>query len=367
MTAAAPGRRLPRRRGPAGCATLLVALSLAAACGGGSGDDDAAPAPTTGPTTTAAPETTTTAAPAPAGPLAPLTGLPAPDPSLLGRPALVVKIDNAPKGRPQAGINQADVVVAEKVEDGITRLFTVFHSTDADPVGPVRSARSTDIVLAAALNRPLFSYSGTNAAFQALVNAAPLVDVGHSRASSDYRRQRGRPAPYNLFSSTPALFRRAPAGAGPPSPLFRYRAAGAAPAAGAPAGGVRIEYRGANVTTVVEYAWDPGAGGWARTQNGSAHVDAAGARVAPANVVVQFAEYRDTGQRDTSGAVVPEAHLVGDGEAWVLTAGQLVRGRWSRPSEQAPTAWTDAAGAPIELTPGRTWVELPPPGSAAPR
>ena len=363
MTRVAPAGLGGRARRPGRRALPLVFALVLAACGGGSGDD--ATSPTSAPPPTVAETTTTEAPPAPSGPIAPLTGLPA-DAALLGRPALVVKIDNAPKGRPQAGINQADVVVAEKVEDGITRLFTVFHSADADPVGPVRSARSTDIVLAGALNRPLFAYSGTNAAFQALVNAAPLVDVGHTRAAPAYRRQSGRPAPYNLFSSTPALFGRAPAGAGPPSPLFRYRAAGAAPAGGSPAAGVRIQYVGANVTTVVEYAWDPAAGGWARTQNGTAHVDAAGAQVAPANVVVQFAEYRDTGQRDTSGAEVPEAHLVGEGEVWVLTAGQLIRGRWSRPSEQAPTSWAHAGG-PIELTPGRTWVELPLPGSAAPR
>ncbi|MGH9151205.1 MAG: DUF3048 domain-containing protein, partial [Acidimicrobiales bacterium] len=170
----------------------LVALCLVvAACGGGGdGDDDAATTSTSTATTSAAP----------AADAAPLTGLPQPDAARRGRVALVVKLDNAPRGRPQAGINQADVVVVEKVEDGITRLFTVFHTNDADPVGPVRSARSTDIPLVTPLNRPLFAYAGTNAAFQRLVDEAPLVDVGFNKAAVDYRRQGGRPAPYNLFT-----------------------------------------------------------------------------------------------------------------------------------------------------------------------
>jgi hypothetical protein len=48
----------------------------------------------------------------------------------------------------------------------------------------------------------------------------------------------------------------------------------------------------------------------------------------------------------------------------VLTNGMIVKGTWSKPSTEAVTTYTDAAGAPIKLTPGRTWVELPPIGGA---
>ncbi len=44
----------------------------------------------------------------------------------------------------------------------ITRFFTIFQSTDAGPVGPIRSARSTDVDLLDQLNRPLFVWSGGN-------------------------------------------------------------------------------------------------------------------------------------------------------------------------------------------------------------
>src|SRR5207253_6764610 len=74
----------------------------------------------------------------------PLTGLPM-DIVRSKRPVLVVKIDNAPKARPQIGLNQADVVFEEGVEGGITRFAALFHSEESKPVGPVRSARSTDI------------------------------------------------------------------------------------------------------------------------------------------------------------------------------------------------------------------------------
>jgi hypothetical protein len=337
-------------------ALLVAACLVAGACGGGKAKKTAAP-PTT--TTAAGPPPTTAAVVAGT---APLTGLPLADPARASRPVLVVKIDNAPKARPQSGLNQADVVIEEKVEDGVTRFFTIFHSNDSDPVGPVRSARTTDITLATPLHRPLFAYSGTNGAFQELVNKAPLVNLGPDQAGADYFRQPGRPAPYNLFSRTSTLWRHpAPQSSAPPA-LFPYRPAGQA-ASGTPGGGTHIEYVGKHITTIVDYRWDSGAGGWARSQDGGPHKDTAGAPVVPKNVVVQFVNYKDTGIIDRSNTAVPEAELVGTGEAWILTDGKIVKGTWSKPTVDAVTAYNGPDGKAVPLTPGQTWVELAPIGS----
>jgi hypothetical protein len=295
------------------------------------------------------------AAPDPAGPSG-LTGLPGAAPN---RPALMVKIDNAPRARPQAGLNQADVVYEEMVEGGLTRFAAIFHSQDSDPVGPVRSARSTDIGVASALNRPLFAYSGANKVFEEQVRQAPLVNVGARVAPDRYYRERSRRAPNNLFSRTPGLFELAPADAAAPPALFAYRAPGEPPTG---AGMVPVQRATVRWAGTVGWEWDPAVAGWWRSQGGRRHTDAAGRGVAPANVVIQFVAYRDTGLRDASGSPVPEAEVVGEGDAWVLTGGQLIPGRWSKPSAEAVTRYLDGTGADIRLTPGRTWVELAPPG-----
>ena len=346
------------RRLRAGVVAAVVVSLLGAACSGGGKKKEAASS-----TTQPAPSSST--APPVAGNAEPLTGLPA-DPATLGRPVLAVKIDNAPKARPQAGINQADIVVEEGVEGGVTRFFTVFHSKDAPSVGPVRSARSTDVLFARQIGTPLFSYSGANAAFLALVRQAPLVDVGVDRFPTAYHREPGRPAPYNLFSETQTLY-KVGVGAGDttaPPPLFSYRSAGEAPAAGSePAPkGVQAVWK-LNITTTVVYAWDEPSETFRRTTDGAPHLDATGTQVAPENVVFQVVDYKDTGLVDRSGARVPEAVLVGEGDAWVLTAGRLLKGRWSRPSEDRTTAYTLPSGEPIRLTPGRTWLELVPLGN----
>lgn len=333
---------------------LLVLTLVAAACSGGD-DEQAATTTTTRPATT-----TSTAVPDHTG--APLTGLPA-DPAVLARPALVVKYDNAPKGRPQEGVNQADVVVEEEVEGGVTRLAAFFHSSPPPQVGPVRSARSTDIHLVAPLNRPLFAYSGTNAAFQAQIDQAPLVALPPGAVGGAYYRMPGRPAPYNLWARTEALYTATPPGSAPPSPLFQYRADGQRPE-GRPGTGVSVEFRDRVVTTAT-WEWDAGAGAYLRTQNGTPHIDTTGARLAFHNVIVQFTRYVNTPFVDQSGAPVPEAELIGEGDAIILTGGTVVHGTWRRANVDEPTTYLDGEGRPVPLTRGRTWIELPRPGMAA--
>lgn len=341
----------------------VVSLALLAACGGGG--KKATPRSSSPPTTIA---TTTTAPP----PVNPLTGELNTDPSKLNRPALVVKIDNADGGpsnsaRPQLGINEADIVYEEMVEGSVTRLAAIFHSADSDPVGPVRSARTTDVSVFSPLNTPLFAWSGANVDFAQIIRNSPLIDVGVSAASGSYfrRNETGHVAPHNLYTSTSELFALAPPDAKPPSPLFQYRKPGEAlPATARPVGSVHLQFGSGGGSAPVDWTWVP-SGTWTRTQKGSLDVDEKGQVVSPPNVVILFVNYRDTGYVDVSGAPVPEAELVGSGAAWVLTGGTITEGTWTKPAANAITTYTDAAGAPIKLTPGRTWVELVPIGGGS--
>src|SRR5207237_8922380 len=104
--------------------------------------------------------------------------------------------------------------------------------TDAKPVGPVRSARTTDVNIASELNHPLYGYSGGNKIFLAAIARAPLTDVGVDHFQGLYRRDASRRAPHNLFTDTPALYTNAPAGSSAPAPLFAFRPEGT-PAVGA--------------------------------------------------------------------------------------------------------------------------------------
>lgn len=295
----------------------------------------------------------------------PLTGQPAPPGELLSRPALAVKIDNAPAARPQAGINQADVVFEERVEGGLTRFLAVFQSTDAADVGPVRSARSTDVPILATLGQPLFSWSGANAAFAALIEASNVVDVGVEAAFGVYTsREDERPPPSHLFSDTVSLYEAAAGRGSPPAAMFIYREEGEAPPADArPIAGVDLDFG----ATEVAFNWDDDLQGWVRLQNGTPHVDAAGQQIAPRNVVVRFAEYIDSGSTDANGVPVPEAVLQGQGLAWFLVDGMLIEGTWDQRALRAPVQYLTLAGTFARLAPGSTWIELPEEGTVTVR
>lgn len=325
------------------------------------------PMPTTTaaePSTTAAPTTDTTLPPGPVcapvpagtGPPGPLTGIPVETAGAEQRPALIVKIDNYdPNARPQAGLTRADVVYEEKVEGPLSRFAAVFQSTSSD-VGPVRSARSTDISIATPLNRPYFAYSGANGSFLGLVHEAPLVDVG-AGASGAYRRDAYRPAPHNLFATTAGLWGNAPAS--PPPALWPFRAADAPPVAGGRAVSEATYHFGGGVTSV-RWVWDPATGTFLRWQNGTPHLDAAWCQVSVANVVVQLVDYVDSGVDDSVGGAIPEAALIGNGDAWVLTGGQAIPAMWWRDLPEQVTTYVGPDDQPIAMAPGRTWVALVP-------
>jgi Protein of unknown function (DUF3048) N-terminal domain/Protein of unknown function (DUF3048) C-terminal domain len=283
-----------------------------------------------------------------------LTGLPIVDSVAAARPALVVKIDNASPARPQTGFNAADIVVEEIVNDNLTRFAMVFQSGDSDPVGPIRSGRLQDIDLFTSYNHPLFAWSGGNATVTAAIRASTLIDIGPSRARV-YVRSSARKVPHNLYSTTADLWTQTPFGATPPPPQFLYRRA-EEPVQGVAALGVGIALDSINA----EWMWDPASSLYMRTMEGRPHNDAGGGRVSANNVVVLAVDYLP----GVSGS--PDAQTIGTGEAFVFTGGNYVHGTWTRADITVPFTLIADDGSPIELTPGRTFVELPRNGSTLP-
>ncbi len=344
---------------------ILCALALgASAC---SNDSGVAVEEIT--STTAVAETTTSAAPEPettsteAVPSdefitdgAPLTGLPIPPDADLDHPALAVKIDNHPISRPQEGLDQADMVFEMRVE-GITRFLAIFHSTQPSPVGPVRSSRTSDFGLLRGLDTPLYSSSGGNANVANALRTLPILTVT-ALSRTEYFRDGSRSAPHNLFTNTPDLFALAPADAVAPQPWFQFRAdpANLPATAQAISGTVTIAYKSGPLVT---HTWDPALEGWARTEDGRPHTNVNGDQLAPENVVIMVATYGSSPADSRS----PELNSVGTGQLFVLTAGTVIEGTWSRETAESKPVLLDSAGAPIALTPGNTWVLYPESGN----
>ena len=96
---------------------------------------------------------------------------------------LVVKIDDTTQAHPQIGLEDADIVYIEQVEGGLTRLAAVFSSVIPERVGPVRSARISDIEILSQFGRVAFAYSGAQRKLLPVIAAANLQDLGAQRQS----------------------------------------------------------------------------------------------------------------------------------------------------------------------------------------
>ena len=126
-------------------------------------------------------------------------------------PVLVVKIDDTRYARPQIGLEFADVVYIEQVEGGLTRLAAVFSSTIPPRIGPVRSARISDIEILAQYGKVGFAYSGAQQKLTAVINASNLFNMSAEKFGywEPYFRDNSRYAPVNLYINPNTLLEKA--------------------------------------------------------------------------------------------------------------------------------------------------------------
>jgi len=291
----------------------------------------------------------------------PLTGLPAAS-DTVRRPALSVKIDNAPPARPQVGLDRADLVTEVLVEGGLTRLLATFQSQQADAVGPIRSARPVDGALLRMLRGGLFAYSGAaDGEIAPAQSYSTAALISHDADPSPFRLDPTRGAPQNVLASTAVLYAYARAHhadrPAPPRLFTRSRdARHAVPA-------TRAELAFSPVSTAV-WAWDPTARVWQRSQDGTPHLLIGGAQVHATDVVILRVAVGASGIFDAAHHEDPFVYAYGTagGEALVLRDGRLETGRWERPTVADPLRLLDARGASLPLAPGTTWLELVPLG-----
>lgn len=320
----------------AGAAVLLPV----AACSSGKPAPGAAPLAAPAPFPTPTPE-----------PTHPFTGLP----GAAARPVLAAKIENTSAGKPQLGLKSADIIYVEQVEAGLTRLMAIFSSRFPAKIGPVRSARISDLHILPQFGKPALAYSGVQTKMIPKVQAASLVDVSDSRAPGAYLRQPGRYAPYNLFAAPRRLLAKAPDASMSKDIGFTF---GDAPQGGVPKKTFSVRYPAARFT----FGWSQAAGKWLIWQDGTKNMAAEGGQLGAPTIVVQYAKTERSEFHDLNQSYTPLVHTVGKGRAVVLRDGKAFKARWERGAEKEGTVFTTEAGEPMNFAPGQVWIVL-----AAPR
>jgi hypothetical protein len=297
---------------------------------------------------------------------APLTGLTleegAAGTETFAAPSVACKIDNVEAARPQFNLNKADIVFVEMVEFGLTRLVAVWQSQPVNQAGPVRSVRPMDADITAPL-AGIFCFSGGQLPF---VNA--VKDTGQYMASEtteqaddkgSFSRLSSRGAPHNVMVDV-ALLQSQHTNLKAPQPMLPMVAFD--PETESYEVG-STETGEETISFSVKYpqavsGWKAEGSYFVRSQDGDQHIDGASNEILRATNVVVMQTKTDNSFRDPKYGPIPRTVMIDSGIAWVFSNGKRVKGTWTKASQSAPIQLFDAAGAPIKLAVGNTWIEL---------
>jgi hypothetical protein len=83
--------------------------------------------------------------------------------------------------------------------------------------------------------------------------------------------------------------------------------------------------------------------------------------VSTQNVIIASLDYAPS----HTDARSPDGATTGSNPAVLFSGGRMVLGQWSRADRLDPFTFTDNDGAPMLLTPGRTFIELPNSGNGS--
>lgn len=278
-----------------------------------------------------------------------LTGLPEP----AAAPVLVVKLDNTRNAQPHAGLRDADLVYIEEVEYGITRIAAVFSSRIPTRIGPVRSARITDVELLAQFGSPAFAFSGAQHKLWPVLAEADFIDISPNKGERGYERDYDRRAPYNYFLDGQVGLERAPEAS--LSRDIGLVFAEDPPVGGVPATKARMEWSYASAA----FGYQESSGRYRVHLNGiKARAEEDGESQYASTVVIQYVDQQASPYYDKGGGNTPQAITVGTGKALVMRDGRVWEVEWNRPDEASGTTYTLPDGSPMPFKPGQTWIVL---------
>ena len=272
------------------------------------------------------------------------------------REILVVKIDDTVSARPQIGIDRADVVYIEQVEGGLTRLAAVFSSEIPTLIGPIRSARISDIEILAQYGRVVFAYSGAQSKMLPVISAANLNDYGAQRQSPTiYTRDESRTSPTNMVLRADLLLERVRSDG---REIAKSRSVGwnfgDLPTGGVAITGAKISWPAATY----DLTWSAEEERWLISNNGIPNMSASGSQHGPTTFVIQIVEILPSEYGDKFGGVTPYSKTVGTGTGFVLRDGKYFPATWSRPDELSGTTWQALDGPELAFARGQVWIAL---------
>lgn len=281
--------------------------------------------------------------------LSPYSGLPILEVDQIKRPVMAT-VENSAPARPQAGLEEAEIVYEFLVEGGITRFLALYFNHFPEKVGPIRSARSYLLETALEFN-PIYLHIGGSPESYALLGELSLTHLDEMGAGRTYFwRSSNRSAPFNLytdllhisrsFSAEPFL---------PPEPYFTFQNL-RSPLEGLRSQEITVPYWGGY--TVV-YRFQEEAGNYGRYIGGAPHLMENGVQLTAHNVLILFTSTRVV---DSAGRL--QMDLQDGGPLLLFRDGMVFEGEWVK--KDGLTHYLDREGEELFFKPGQTWINVVP-------
>lgn len=269
---------------------------------------------------------------------------------------LAVKIDDTNMAHPQIGVEDADVVYIEQVEGGLTRLAAIFSTKIPPRIGPVRSARISDIDILSQYGRVAFAYSGAQKKLLPVIAAANLQDLGAQRQGPTiFTTDPNRTPPYAMVLRADLLMQKIKEdGLNVDTAKSVGFIFGDRPNGGEPITQVVVNWP----ATTYSAQWSEEQSRWLLSHNSKINLAESGVVLGPTTFVIQMVRISPSEYGDKFGGVTPLSETIGSGKAYVLRDGEVFLTTWNRAFEGSGTTFTRPDGTVMNFAQGQVWVAL---------
>lgn len=285
----------------------------------------------------------------------PLTGALV-DPALTKRPVTGIMIENSTEARPQSGLQAAGVVVEAIAEGGITRFLALYQESTPQYIGPVRSLRPYYLDFAAPFQAGIVHVGGSPEALARVRNGS-YRDLDQFFNSGYFTRISARPAPHNVYTSFARLDALNQA-KGYTSSLFTGWSRKTDKKLATPTAKT-IDISISSALYNSHYNYDPASNSYLRSEAGKPHLnltsagDKTGVQLKPKVVIALVMSYGLEADRKHS-----QYSDTGSGAAYIFQDGGVTVGSWQKAAQDSQISFMDAAGQPVKLNAGQTWIAL---------
>jgi hypothetical protein len=263
-----------------------------------------------------------------------------------------VKFDDTNEAHPQQGVESADIVYITEVEAGFTRLMGIYSSNYPEVLGPIRSARISDLSILGEYGKVGYLYSGAQSKMRPVISAANLVNLSAERnPPSIYFNEPSRRSPYSMMVRPNLLLEKAGDVELAKEPGWQHgaRAEDAKKIISA-----EIEWANASY----EAAWSVEEKRFLLKHNGKANIASSGIQLGSPMMVIQMVKISPSEYGDKFGGVTPKSEVIGSGHGYLLRNQRVVKVLWNRASLSEPTTWSLEDGSPAYFARGQLWFFL---------